>query len=91
MDHTQHSKNRQWKILCWNVRGLNSQIKWTSIKRKFFESGCDIICRQETKREMFDHAYLKNFCPRFDYFEFSPSNGASGGTIVIWKSSGFMG
>jgi hypothetical protein len=47
---------------------------------------------QETKKEFFDQAYIKKFChAQFDYFDYIPSQGASGGSIVIWKSSRFMG
>jgi exonuclease III len=59
---------------------------------KIEESGCDIICLQETKRESFDLEYLKKFCPRkFNKFEFLPSNGASGGLLTIWNGSLFKG
>jgi hypothetical protein len=56
------------------------------------ESSCDIICLHETKREVFDATYIKKFCPStFNCFSFNPSHGASGGTIIIWKSSKFSG
>ena len=59
-----HIRNiKSWKILCWNVRGINSVNKWDSIRDKIVESGCDIVCLQETKRETFDLQYIKNFCP----------------------------
>jgi hypothetical protein len=59
----------------------------TRIRSKFFESNCDIIYLQETKRDLFDQIYLKKFCPsHFDYFEYIPSAGASGGTMIIWKA-----
>jgi hypothetical protein len=40
-----------WKVLNWNIRGLNDKDKWTIIYDKIQESGCHIICFQETKRE----------------------------------------
>jgi exonuclease III len=56
------------------------------------ESSCDIVCLQETKRATFDLPYIKNFCPpAFDSFEYIPSASVSRGTIIIWKSSRFMG
>jgi exonuclease III len=92
MDNTNINNGRQWKILCWNVRGINSQHKWTAIRSKVNEMGCDIICLQETKREDFDNSYLRNFCLlSFGCFDFIPSMGYSGCTIVIWKSSRFSG
>ena len=77
-----------WRVLCWNVRGLNDPDKRLLIYNKIDESNCDVICLQETKRENFDHSFIKSFCPnRFDRFSFSPSFGASDGIIVIWNSS----
>jgi hypothetical protein len=49
------------------------------LSNKIDESGCDIICLQETKRENFDLDYIKKFCPKkFNKFEYLPSIGASG-------------
>jgi exonuclease III len=63
-----------------------------TIKSKIQETSCDIICLQETKREFFDLAYIKNFYPpAYDSFEYVPSKGASGGIITIWKSTRFNG
>jgi hypothetical protein len=40
----------------------------------------------------FDHSFLRKFCPhRFDKFEFIPSVGASGGLMIIWNNSIFIG
>lgn len=45
------------------------------------------MCLQETKKEYFDSQFLKNIFPSsFGAFEFLPSNGASGGILVTWKS-----
>src|SRR5438128_2510915 len=84
------NKNREWNILCWNVRGINSANKWLSVREKIEESNCSIICLQETKRKQFDAKYIKNFAPkRFDKYEYIPAQVASGGIIVIWNSSFF--
>ena len=83
---------RSWKILSWNVRGLNSDKKWDSIRDKISDSNCDIICLQATKKSDFDPQFIKKFCPPcFDAYEFLPSNGASRGVITIWKSIMFRG
>jgi exonuclease III len=84
--------NRLWKILNWNLRGINSDKKWLALASKISESNCDIVCLQETKRESFDEQYLRNFCPKkLNKFEFVPSVGASGGIIIIWNGSLFNG
>lgn len=87
MDSTS-TEFRTWKVLCWNVRGLNSDGKWNSIRDKIIETACDVLCLQETKKDFFDTQFIKNICPpQFDSFLYVPSVGASGGIITIWKSS----
>jgi hypothetical protein len=53
------SDKRLWKILNWNIRGINAEEKWLALANKIEESGCDIICLQETKRQTFDMDYIK--------------------------------
>jgi hypothetical protein len=92
MDTQIHRRGRQWKVLYWNIRGINSVNKWSAIRSKIRETSCDIICLQETKREIFYQPYLKKLCPPdLDSFDFISSVGLSGGTIIIWKSSRFVG
>lgn len=75
---------RTWKILCWNVRGINSDKKWEAIRDRVFECSCDVICLQETKKESFDKMFINKICPpMFDAFDFIPSVGALGGSIII--------
>jgi exonuclease III len=84
--------NRKWKVLSWNVRGLNDSRKWSAIHKNIEESAHVVLCFQETKRATFDHSYLKNFCPRlFSNFAFTPSNGASGGLLIAWVGNLFDG
>jgi exonuclease III len=75
---------RKWKVLCWNVRGLNSEDRQREIRFKIEESQCANICLQETKCEYIDHKLLRKFYPKcFDNFAYSPSVGASGGILVV--------
>jgi exonuclease III len=74
------------------VRGINSQTKLSAIWSKIIETKCDIISLQETKKETFDQNFIRQFCPpTFDHFEYVPSVGSLGGTIIIWLSSRFSG
>jgi hypothetical protein len=87
-----NTSRRSWRVLCWNVRGLNSENRQRDVRSKIDESACDIVCLQETKCETVDWRILRKFAPkRFDCFTFSPSVGASGGMIVLWNSSVFDG
>ena len=86
MDH-----NRQLKIMNWNIRGINSEQKWTALASKIDVCGCDIICLQETKRDAFDLEYIRKFCPKkCNKYEYLPSIDASGGIITIWNGSMFV-
>lgn len=84
--------NRSWNILNWNVRGINSSVRWNDIRQKIDESTCCVMTFQETKRDHFDLSYIKNFCPkRFNQFCYSASNGSSGGIITIWNGNMLKG
>jgi exonuclease III len=83
---------RQWYNLCWNIRGINSEDKHNALRTHIDSSGCAIICLQETKMASFDHSYIRKICPkRFDKFICFPSDGNSGGLVVIWNSAIFKG
>jgi hypothetical protein len=81
-----------WKVLNWNIRGLNDPDKWTLIFNKIRESGCQVICFQESKTKNVDISFLRQFCSRnFASFAFVLSVGRSGGIITIWDNSVFTG
>ena len=76
-----------WNVLCWNVRGLNSEANQLALSNAINSSGCAVICLQETKKSSFDNAFIKSCCPQqFDKYDFIPSRGASGGIATIWNS-----
>ena len=75
---------RKWLVLCWNIRGLNAKTKQLALMNAIKLSGCDIVCLQETKKSHFDLAFIKACCPLgFDDFVYVPSDGASGGLVII--------
>lgn len=79
-------------MLCWNVRGLNSEARKLAVRAKIEESQCAVICLQETKCDFFDQRLIRKFYPRhFDNFVYSPSVGASEGILVLWNSAIFSG
>lgn len=81
-----------WSIFCWNIRGLNSDDKCLALQNKIDESGCSIVCLQETKKMDFDHSFVCKCCPRrFDKYEFMPSIRASRGLAIFRCSSFFQG
>ena len=75
---------RDCKVLCWNVRGLNSEARQLAARQKIDESGCSVVCLQETKCMHIDQLFIRKFCPRcFDNFVYVPSAGASVGMVII--------
>jgi exonuclease III len=40
---------KQWKVLRWNIQGINSEKKWNAIRDRVNDSNYDVICIQETK------------------------------------------
>ena len=83
---------RNWNVLCWNIRGLNASDKHDAVRNKIEESGCSIVCLQETKIQSFEFPLIKKFAPkRFDKFDFVPSIGASSGLLILWNSVVFSG
>jgi exonuclease III len=81
-----------WHILCWNIRGINSEDKHNALRSHIDASSCSIIFLQETKRVSFDHSYIRKFCPRrFDKFVYFHSDGNSGGLAIIWNNTIFRG
>jgi exonuclease III len=75
---------KKWIVLCWNIRGLNAQSKQLALMNAINISECSVVCLQETKKFHFDMAFIKLCYPkRFDDFVYIPSDGASGGLIII--------
>jgi exonuclease III len=56
--------NRNWNILCWNIRGINSKEKCDALRNKIEESACAIVCIQETKREHLILPTLDSLLPK---------------------------
>jgi exonuclease III len=77
-------------VLSWNVRGLNSEPRQRAVREKINSSQYAVVCLQETKCTECDRRLIRNICPRrFDEFIESPSRGASGGLLVVWRSDIF--
>ena len=53
--------NKEWKVLCWNVRGLNSEVGHRAVRAKMEESPCSVICLQATKCGVFITELLEKF------------------------------
>jgi exonuclease III len=72
------------------VRGINSSWKWDLVRNSIADSQCDIVCLQETKKEVIDVPFHRKVSRAFfDSHVFLPSVGASGGILIAWKESLF--
>jgi exonuclease III len=50
MANPPQNMHRSLEILSHNIRGINSNTKWNSLRNSILETNCDIICIQETKK-----------------------------------------
>ena len=75
------------KIITWNIRGMNS-IHKLDIDRKFVrEQKLDFLLLQETKMSKEKAEQIKKF--KNYSINASSSEGASGGTLMLWKKTYF--
>jgi hypothetical protein len=50
-----------WKVLCWNIRGINTESKWESIRNKITESSCDVISIKKQRGTILILLILESF------------------------------
>jgi exonuclease III len=75
------------KIICWNVRGLNSSSRQSAVRELVSSFRAEVVCIQETKMEDISRFSVISWLGAdFADFVFLPSVGASGGILVAWKS-----
>jgi hypothetical protein len=86
-----NSTLRQWHILCWNIRDTNSEDKHNALRAHIDSSGCAIICLQETNRRALITLKFENFVQKVLINSFFPSDGNSGGLVIICNSTIFRG
>ena len=77
-------------IMSFNSRGLGSGVKWSAIRRMTLPYNVDIMCIQETKKEVID----KKLCQYLwgdssATWECVPSINAAGGLLCIWNNESF--
>ena len=74
-----------FKILSWNVRGLNDSRKRLIVKNCLREWKCDVICLQETKLSGMDRQMVGNLwsCPYVDWVALDAVQTA-GGVVMMW-------
>ena len=79
---------RSWKILCWNVRGLNSDTRQRTVREKVSESQCSVVCLQETKLQDVSMNIVRQCLGNtYESFFYLPAAGTRGGILVAWDES----
>ena len=77
------------KIITRNIRGLNSSHKLDIVQNFVREQKLDILLLQETTLEKERVEKIKSFNEY--YLKASSSEGASRGTMMLWRKSYFLG
>lgn len=77
-------------ILCWNVRGHNSEARRSTVQQVLASSSCHIVCLQETKMSSIDEWLTLDVGGfRLRSFTFLPVGGISGtrgGILILWNN-----
>lgn len=74
----------KFKILCWNVCGLNEKDKRIAIRKTILLENPNIVCLQETKLSQIDDNLIKQICGlRFKKYVIVDAVGTRGGYIII--------
>lgn len=76
--------------ISWNIRGLNSRIKRSSLRKLIIQNDPHFVFIQETKMEVCNSKIIKSMwnAPNIEWL-FSPSVGNSGGLITMWNGDFF--
>lgn len=83
------SYNQNYKILSWNVRGMNNSAKREDIKHMISLNRPDIVCLQETKMTVIDDTIVTEALGSTftDNYRFLPADGTRGGILITSSSS----
>lgn len=78
-------------LISYNIRGLGKREKRRDVRDLIKKVRADVCCLQESKLEQVNNRVARSIwgSQNFDW-EFSPSEGNSGGIITIWNSSVFQ-
>lgn len=77
----------KFKILTWNVRGLNDRDKRLAVKAVLRRARVDVVCLQETKMEVFGVEVVQEILGgKFMEWLHLPAMGTAGGVLLYWDS-----
>ena len=77
-------------IVSYNVRGLGRAVKWGAIRRLIKKEGADMICLQETKKEMVGKAMCQALWRDVEVsWGMQSANNTAGGILCLWSEKSF--
>ena len=77
-------------IITYNVRGLRRGIKWSSIRRMVKKEHIDMICIQETKKEVIEKSMCQALWGDSEIsWEAHPASNSACGILCIWSEKTF--
>lgn len=84
------ARNRSFRFLSWNVRGLNDRRKCSVVKSLILNYRCSVICLQETKLNFVNTSKFYTFCgSHLQDFRCLNAIGTRGGLLTAWNPSLF--
>lgn len=81
----------KFKIMSWNVRGLNEKDKRIAIRQSILLEKPSIVCLQETKLAQFTNGFLRETCGKYlKQSRVLDANGTRGGVLIAWAENKFQ-
>jgi len=79
------------RLLSWNVRGLNDNVKRAMLRNVLREWNCDLVCLQEMKLEAIELTDVRSIWGnQFVGYSVLRATGAAGGILVLWNTYTFQ-
>ena len=77
-------------IITYNVRGLGRGIKWPTIRRMVNKQHIDMLCIQETKKEIVERSMCQALWGNTDVkWEAQAASNSAGGILCLWSEKRF--
>lgn len=77
-------------IISYNIRGLGRGVKWAATRRLIRKQNVDMICLQETKKEVIDKVVCQSLWGEAEVcWEMQPATHTAGGILCLWSERTF--
>ena len=73
-------------IITYNVKGLGRGVKWAAIRNMIKKEHADMICIQETKKEIIEKSMCQALWGDLEVnWEAQSASNTAGGVLCIWN------